>query len=685
MQNLKKLIFIVIYAIVTINLYSIPDNMGKKFYIAFPSNYYPDAEKKLFITSDVNTSVNVYIPSPLFNNNFSVIAGQTTIVSLPQNSELKVSDSLSYTTIRITANDDVTVYGINQRLTVTDAFLAIPVDALGTEYIVQSYPSSLTENPTTGGSQFAIVGTVDGTSVTVTLPINVSPYAAGVPYTFNLNTGQAYYLKATGLPDNDLSGTFISANYPVAVFGSHQCANVPVSEIYCDYLIEQLPPITTWGKEFVIVPLAGRKNGDTYRFLASENNTDIYLDGMKIASLNKGQIQEIIIDGPGYVTSSDRILVTQYANGESYDNPVNDIGDPFMMIVPPVEQYLSSYTVYSPDIGTPITPTSNYINIIVNKLDKNNVTVDATPVPAASFTDLINCNFSVARASVNTGTHTITGTLPLCVLVYGFNWRESYGYPGGSGFIDFVSTPTPTITQTVTATITKTMTITKTATITKTPTQTLTQTYGFTFTITPTQTVKETETVTATITITLTASMTQTLTQTNTISPTFTFTLTLTDSVTLTFTPTITITPTKTITKTITETLTATLTGTITETATVTSTLPPLTATPTVSPTEPELILDLIGSFPDPFKENVRIVYYLSKEATITIKIFTISGEVVVEYGNLKGVYGNNEFLWDGLNKSKRKVASGVFIFKIKANDGNGNQIFKWGKLACVR
>lgn len=685
MRKLKKLIFLLIYSIFAIYLYSIPDNMGKKFYIAFPANYYPDAEKKLFITSDVNTNVNVYIPSPLFNNNFSVNAGQTTIVSLPNNSELKNSDSFSYTTIRITANDDVTVYGINQRLTVTDAFMAIPVDSLGTEYIIQSYPSSLTENPSTGGSQFAIVGTVDGTSVIVTLPINVSPYAAGVPYTFNLNTGQAYYLKATGFPNNDLSGTFISANYPIAVFGSHHCANIPVSEIYCDYLIEQIPPITSWGKEFVIVPLAGRKNGDTYRFLASENNTDIYLEGMKIASLNKGQIQEVIIDGPGYITSSGRILVTQFANGVSYDNPVNDIGDPFMMIIPPVEQYLTSYTIYSPEIGTLVTPTSNYINIIVNKLDKNNITVDATPIPPAIFTDLTNCNYSVVRTSVNTGTHNITGTMPLCVLVYGFNWRESYGYPGGSGFIDFVSTPTPTITQTITATMTKTITMTRTATVTRTSTQTQTQTYGSTFTITPTQTVKETETVTATITITLTASMTQTLTQTHTISSTFTFTLTSTNSLTLTFTQTITITATDTITRTASQTITPSLTGTITETATVTSTLPPLTSTPTVSPTESELVLDLIGGFPQPFKENVKIVYYLSKEALVTIKIFTVSGEIVVEYGNVKGIYGNNEFLWDGLNKSKRKVAAGVFIFKIRAEDATGNDAIKWGKLACVR
>ncbi len=419
MRNLNRSIFLFINMLFLYSfIFSIPGSMGKKFYIAFPANYYPDAEKKLYITSNTTTTVNVYIPSPIFNNNYVVNAGETAIVSLPQNCELKISDSLSYTTIRVTSNNDITVYGINKRLTVTDAFLALPVESLGTEYIIQSYPSSLTETPSSGGSQFAVVATEDNTVVTITLPIDTGPYFAGVPYSVTLSTGQAYYLKATGLPDNDLSGTKISSNYRIAVFGSHHCANIPADELFCDYLIEQIPPITSWGKEFVIVPLAGRNNGDTYRFLSSENNSDIFLDGTKLITLNKNEIFEVIIDGPGYITSTGRILVTQYANGTTYDNPVNDIGDPFMMIIPPVEQYLTSYTIYSPDIGTPVTPTTNYLNLIVNKADKNNITVDATPVPSSIFTDLSYGDYSVARVSVNTGTHNILSSMPFSVLVY---------------------------------------------------------------------------------------------------------------------------------------------------------------------------------------------------------------------------------------------------------------------------
>ncbi len=679
MQIYVKYIFLFIIAVFfSENLLSIPYSSGKKFYIAFPSNYYPDAEKKLYITSNITSTVNVYMPSPIFNNNYTVYAYQTTEVNLPQNSELKVSDSLSYTTIRVTSDNDIAVYGINKRLTVTDAFLALPVESLGTEYIIQSYPSSLTENPSTGGSQFAVVGTKDNTYVTITLPINTGPYFAGVPYSVTLQTGQAYYLKATGLPGNDLSGTKISSNYPVAVFGSHQCANVPDNELFCDYLIEQLPPVTSWGKEFIIVPLAGRKNGDTYRFLASEDNCDIYLDGLKITTLNKNEIYEAIIDGPGYISSTGRILLTQYANGVSYDNPTNDIGDPFMMIIPPVEQFLSSYTIYSPDIGTPVTLTSNFLNLIVNKSDKSNIKVDATPVPSFIFTDLSYGDFSVARVSVNTGTHNITGELPFLVLVYGFNWRESYGYPAGTALYDFVSSPTPTITNTITATITKTLTPTKTSTITKT------MTYDNTFTIT------ETLTITKTPSITKTQTEEFTKTNTPTITRTLTKTITPTNSITATITLTITNTFTITITQTITKTLTETPTFTITESATLTMTpsithtpLPP-TVTMTQTPSEPELEIKITGNFPNPFNKGTFIVFWLSKEAEIDLKIFTVSGEIVNEKAKLNGIYGINKFYWDGKNKFNREVASGVFIYKIRANDEK-KEVIKWGKLICVR
>jgi hypothetical protein len=113
---------------------------------------------------------------------------------------------------------------------------------------------------------FGIVAAESGsTIVTITPSVTTSGHTVGVPYNITLTQGQTYLLK-NGSSTADLTGTSISATQNVAVFGGNQCANIPAGKTYCDHIVEQLPPLTSWGKEFVTVPLATRLNGDTYQF-----------------------------------------------------------------------------------------------------------------------------------------------------------------------------------------------------------------------------------------------------------------------------------------------------------------------------------------------------------------------------------------------------------------------------------
>src|SRR5208283_2955009 len=83
-----------------------------------------------------------------------------------------------------------------------------------------------------------------------------------------------------------------------------------------------------------------RLNGDTFRFLASADGTKVSVNGNVVATLNKGQFHEQIIAGPAIILSTQSILVGQYANGTTYDNVT---GDPFLMLVSPVEQFGGNY------------------------------------------------------------------------------------------------------------------------------------------------------------------------------------------------------------------------------------------------------------------------------------------------------------------------------------------------------
>ena len=179
-------------------------------------------------------------------------------------------------------------------------------------------------------------------------------------------------------------------------------------------------------------------------------------------------------------------------------------------------------------------------------------------------------------------------------------------------------------------------------------------------------------------------SPTVTGTNTETITPTETITNTPTITPTHTLTSSVSLTETLTITQTITPTLSESATLTVTPTDTESHTPPPtetITPTPTITPGT--FYLNLIANFPNPFKTGTNIVYELGRNADINIRVFTISGEKIVELKDV-GMQGRNRVYWDGTNRSKRDVSSGIYIYSIEA-ETNEEHAVEWGKCAIVR
>jgi hypothetical protein len=230
------------------------------------------------------------------------------------------------------------------------------------------------------------------------------------------------------------------------------------------------------------------------------------------------------------------------------------------------------------------------------------------------------------------------------ITYYGLNKEPLLTTPTSTQTWSATFTNTPTFTQTLTHTVTETYT--------NTPTITMTYTYSFTPTATPTST------------MTVTATITQTFTMTDTFT------------VTVTITPTATASPTYTATPTITETSTYTNTATITPTPTITMTF---------TPTPPPLELISKGNFPNPFMIDTQIVYWLSVDADVKIKIFDVSGEIVRTQEGLDGKKGYNSFYWDGKNRAQKPVASGVFIYRIDASTVRDKPVWVYSKAACAR
>jgi hypothetical protein len=210
----------------------------------------------------------------------------------------------------------------------------------------------------------------------------------------------------------------------VAVYGGNQCTDIPLGAVACDHVVEQLTPTSTWGKQFVTMPLATRVLGDTFRFVASTSGTVLRVNGVAVATLGRGQVHERIITGPSLIQATEPVMVAQYSNSTSYDGITSD---PFMMLVPPFEQFLAEYTVTTPASGFTI----NYVNVVAPTTAAGLVTLDGVAIPAASFTAIPGSTFSGAQVPVSLGSHHLSSLYPFGVFVYGFASYDSYGYPGG--------------------------------------------------------------------------------------------------------------------------------------------------------------------------------------------------------------------------------------------------------------
>ena len=413
---------------------SVATNRGTAFWLAFQPNH-PTVTPalSLFIAGDIETSGLVSIPGANFSTTFTVRPGSVTEILLPSAVVSQIipvgnpaianaSDKVSTTGIRVTSNAPVSVYGLNRATATTDGFLGLPTNVLGTEYIVLTYGKTESSSQS---QQLSIVGISDNTRVTVTPSATIGTRTKGIPFNISLNAGQVYFLINTSTSD-ELSGTTISSSQNVAIFGGHTSAQVPTGRPAADHLTEQLPPVTSWASRFVTVPL-GDQPQNLYRVLASANQTTIRINGSIVATINRGESYTFERTTASLIETSRPVLVAQFARGGNGSNL-----DPFMQIVPAIDQFSSSYTVATP---TDTSFTRHFANLVVPNDKIGNISQNKVLVSSSSFTPIAGTNFSFAQLLVPRGTHQFESPgVAFGVTLYGWGPSDSYGYLGGQVF-----------------------------------------------------------------------------------------------------------------------------------------------------------------------------------------------------------------------------------------------------------
>lgn len=374
----------------------------------------------------------------------------------------------------VTSEKDISVYALNQAVTTSEAFLVLPTDALGKDYYVMSYNSdgSVSGNTLNGSStpsQFAIVATEDATTITV-VP-KVATYSNGIiPQTFTLDKGESYLVQAKITASNltaDLTGSHVTSDKPIAVFGGQQRALIPIYEKSNlqsrDCLIEQIPPVGTWGKNAFLTPYplpttASKIGSDLYRILAAYDSTEVYINGVRQTNLTAGGITEGTLDVAATVTATKPIMVAHFKKTAGAGGGANSgLSDPFMLIIPPKEQFQNFYRCMNVQAYDQANPggvyQEQYISVVAPDTTLSTIKLDGVPVNVSKFKPIPGSNYSFAwlggangADGVTDGAHTVEADLPIGIYVYGYGPANSYGYVGGTAYRTFDFNP-PKITS----------------------------------------------------------------------------------------------------------------------------------------------------------------------------------------------------------------------------------------------
>lgn len=417
-------------------------NEGTAFWLGFMEHLDVfNNTKVVMITSKHSTSGVVSVPLRNWEQSFTVAANSVQIITLPTYTEVLGSESIDNVGISVTAQKPVSVYMHQYHGQRSEASVVLPVSAIGKEYYVMAY-AGVSRQSNVHPSEFLIVGTQEETSISITTSdFTEGGQAPGNTINIQLDAGETYQVQGRNAW-NDLTGSFISADKNFAIFGGAKWTEVPSGCNARDNLLEQMYPITTWGKQFVTIPNDNMAY-DLFRIMASEDNTQVEVYGNTTNSytLNAGEYTTYQKSEPTYINSSGPIMVAQYIPGVFCSG--HSVGDPSMVLLNSVEQTRDTVTLYNSSFEN---ITQNYINIIMAASDVPFVTFDGQELESLTTVNTVGLNeeFAYAQLQVGSGAHTIISQgCGVIATAYGYGDLESYAYNGGASFREINANPIP--------------------------------------------------------------------------------------------------------------------------------------------------------------------------------------------------------------------------------------------------
>lgn len=303
-----------------------------------------------------------------------------------------------------------------------DNYNVLPVNSVGKDYLISAYHNKAASDR---GSEIMAAGIYNNTRVDLYHGSRIIRSA----------TLQPFYVFQYRVQNDDLAGYRLQSTKDVFVTAGASFVYIPDTVSYHrrNFIASELYPIKTWSKAYIVPPIYPRRL--FILRLMSDNATTIDIrNGTRSFSVQSSTTDHEFGMLPVAITADRPIMVSQFGTSSRYDGTD---GNPFMAIVPPVDQYVNDLMFNVPN---DVYGVKSYMTIIVPTVYVPGLLLDSMNLTsnfAIKSSHEVNApfgNYTVLSLSIKSGVHHVHHPMEdakFCVFILGNGYELSSGfYPG---------------------------------------------------------------------------------------------------------------------------------------------------------------------------------------------------------------------------------------------------------------
>lgn len=330
------------------------------------------------------------------------------------------------------------------------ATVLIPTEAWGVEYLSvnnrQNYASDCF-------SWLYIIAQEDNTQIEI---ITSVPYVADgftpnapntnlSPFYVTLQKGQIYVLRGGLTSPNSATGyeltgtrvTSVSGKKIAAFSGSSRTTNpATCGSGGGDNDIQQLFPMQTWGKKYVIAPTSSSAYISTfmtniYKIVVADPTTVVLRNGTALSGLIAGTYYTFESNTPEYIEADKPIMIGQSMGGGTGCLGAGNDGDPEIFYVSPLEQRIKKAVFYRTNL---VSINNNYATIVIptNGLSSLKIDNSSNFDYVSAHPNKLGYSIVVKKWGSSSGQSVVVSDSAFSGVIYGLGSVESYGYNIGA-------------------------------------------------------------------------------------------------------------------------------------------------------------------------------------------------------------------------------------------------------------